>query len=164
MVFIPNEIYSSIFHFTNFRLAFSGDYIYATDIRPKSDKKVVRKGFIHEVKQNCILLKFDESFHTNYANEDFQINFKFSRKSLRKQHHAIELAAKRLPSILFPDEIRTIAKQVDVSLNLANGQLVSDKPIPWFNPSLNIVQKQAVTNILQGVARPLPYIIFGPPG
>jgi len=36
--------------------------------------------------------------------------------------------------------------------------------VKYFNKLLNVRQRAAVSRILEGQCRPMPYVIFGPPG
>lgn len=95
--------------------------------------------------------------------------FRSTRASLVKQHNALKFITKSkilLKHVLFPEKIgdAPLRPQVDVRVN-DNGDIQSgNRLLKLFNPALNDVQKSAVVNVLQGRARPLPYVIFGPPG
>lgn len=122
------------------------------------------EGIIHKVLKDRILVKFTKNFHDKYNGEDYKIEFHFSRMSIRKQHHAIEKVHKSFGiEYLFPLQVNIKSPQLDVKIDdgklLCNG--TSEK---WFNESLNNIQKEAVKNVLRGETRPMPYIIFGPPG
>uniref|UniRef100_A0A6V7M8J0 RNA helicase n=1 Tax=Bracon brevicornis TaxID=1563983 RepID=A0A6V7M8J0_9HYME len=151
------------------------------------------EGWIHKITSNEIFLQFNPRFHETYNGEDCQVSFRSSNSGINRCHNAIELAVTHLTKeILFPTlvtekEPQIILEEVgetkDESMNkkinenanspsngveetqeTLNELYLKKRKLKWFNKSLNIYQKNAVRNILLGVARPLPYVIFGPPG
>lgn len=148
-----------------------GDKVYAQCLYDDSgmdsqanQKSVLYEGFIHRIKKNRLLIKFSDNFHQRYNGEDYRIYFKFTRSQFIKQHNAIETVNE--PKILFPSQVYECTEQLDVSLS-PRDELISNyrgRVLPWYNPHLNTIQKKAIECILRGESRPMPYIIFGPPG
>ncbi|KAJ8735620.1 hypothetical protein PYW07_007240 [Mythimna separata] len=131
-----------------------GDKVVVKDIW--DDKAASYEGFIHAVRGDLILIKFHPRFHETYRGSDVSVEFYFNRHQIRKLHHAINLAISALgPDVLFPSRVVTRPPQIP---------LESLKTMKWFNANLNCRQKEAVTNILIGECRPMPYCIYGPPG
>uniref|UniRef100_T1GEA3 Uncharacterized protein n=1 Tax=Megaselia scalaris TaxID=36166 RepID=T1GEA3_MEGSC len=136
-----------------------------------SDRKFTKKGAIVDVEDNGVLLKFPPSFSQEYRNQIFSMRFLCSRFNFRKQHYSVEEAHRRLgTNVLFPTmPVMNETIQCDAQLNrdlkicvsLENGEQVL---VDWFNSRLDEFQKIAIKNILRGECRPMPYVIFGPPG
>lgn len=144
-----------------------GDKIMASD--PFSAKSSnIYEGFIHKVEQNAVLAKFHSEFHHSHGRKDFRIDFHFSRTSFRRQQFALDqvLSSNGLGlNFLFPRfNILKKNPQLDAKLSENGNILLNQKESEFFNKSLNIYQKTAVINVLRGESRPLPYIIYGPPG
>uniref|UniRef100_A0A1Q3FX64 RNA helicase n=1 Tax=Culex tarsalis TaxID=7177 RepID=A0A1Q3FX64_CULTA len=122
---------------------------------------------IHKVQKHKILVKFSEHFHDKYNGEDYKVTFQHSRGAFQKQHHAINCVTSTMTlDYLFPTKTTIREPWVDVKIN-EKGNLATtgfDNEFEWFNPTLNHIQKDAIKNIIRAEARPLPYVIFGPPG
>ncbi|XP_012556830.2 uncharacterized protein LOC100201712 isoform X1 [Hydra vulgaris] len=112
------------------------------------------EGYIHQVRAEDVLLKFSEEFHNMYCNDDLDVEFYFNRTPLRRFHQAIEFAIHLGEEVLFPVNVEKKYPLVDFSKT-------AFKP---FNKTLNKRQIDAVQRIVAGCGRPLPYILFGPPG
>ena len=144
-----------------------GDSIRVSERNPSSDSPVY-EGCIHKVEQNAILVKFHPDFHQRHNNKDYRIDFVFSRTAFKRQQHALEMVISQTGlgfDFIFPHLENFIkSPQVDVTLG-ANGKMdINGEQFDFFNKNLNQYQKEAVKNVLRGDIRPLPYIIYGPPG
>lgn len=149
-----------------------GDSIKAFSPWSESEDDRPAEGCIHKVLSDKVYLKFNQLFHDKYDGSDYRIQFHFSRSSLCKQHHAIKSVTDKMGAdFLFPVKINTNPTvQLDVDIDVDGNLVCTDKLsgnktyLKWFNNNLNSIQKEAVKNILRGEARPMPYIVFGPPG
>ncbi|XP_026759313.2 probable RNA helicase armi [Galleria mellonella] len=131
-----------------------GDRVIVKDIW--NDSAPQFEGYIHLVKNDMILMKFHQQFHETYSGSDVSVEFHLNRSVFRRSHQAINLAISNLgPDILFPSRVLPHSHQLPLD---------KIKTMNWFNENLNVRQKAAVTNILLGECRPLPYCIYGPPG
>ncbi|KAK6623465.1 hypothetical protein RUM43_009317 [Polyplax serrata] len=170
-----------------------GDKVVVTQPWSMVDKDVRYVGYIYDVREKEIYLKFHEVFHQNYDESECDISFEPNKGQLMLAHDAINRAKKNLgQKLLFPKAVDEKSSQLeftvdDESFNMKIGKLnINDtemkkveceidpkgyvtqncnaKKLVWFNKNLNERQKMAVVNVLKGHGRPLPYVIFGPPG
>lgn len=151
-----------------------GDCIQASSPNKYNNKKdTIYEGHIHKLLSDAILVKFHSDFQNTHKNLDYNIDFKFSRTGYKRQQHALDVVLDKnglglefLFPIMLDNKVQHELPQLDVEMN-DKGLLKHrgfDREMEWFNKRLNEYQKSAVINVLRGECRPLPYIIFGPPG
>ncbi|KAG1686823.1 putative helicase mov-10-B.1 [Nymphon striatum] len=93
-------------------------------------------------------------FYERYTKEmRFNVRFTFQRYPLVKMHEALDFYPD-VKHILFPKASTNTSKNVN-----------SDD-VKFYNKDIknNPEQKQAVENIVNGSSKPIPFLLFGPPG
>ncbi|XP_042148486.1 putative helicase MOV-10 isoform X2 [Ixodes scapularis] len=113
-------------------------------------------GKITEIKTGMIFLKFSERFQETYK-EGMKVDLRFvlNRLPLRLMHRAIRMCNERkLWNFVLPDCDDPSRPAVNIS------------ELSFFNRSIatNAEQCSAVENIVLGLHRPYPFLLFGPPG
>eukprot|EP00526_Cylindrotheca_closterium_P000406 CAMPEP_0113660700 /NCGR_PEP_ID=MMETSP0017_2-20120614/33041_1 /TAXON_ID=2856 /ORGANISM="Cylindrotheca closterium" /LENGTH=890 /DNA_ID=CAMNT_0000575355 /DNA_START=492 /DNA_END=3164 /DNA_ORIENTATION=- /assembly_acc=CAM_ASM_000147 len=120
------------------------------------------KGRVMYVRQLEVVMDLHSRFGNNFNTglDRVTVHFTFSRMTLRTSHKVLNntLAEKELgAAILVPTR-----EQVAQFQSSEDRQQV--RLVPRANRSLNPEQEAAVQRIVNGQLRPMPYIIFGPPG
>lgn len=145
-----------------------GDSIQVSDIFVSKTNKQVYEGIIHRVEQDGILVKFHDDFHYTHGRKDFRIDFFFSRAPLIRQQFALDQVVSKDGlglDFLFPKtNVMRNSLMLDAKLSKNEKILIKGVESEFYNKSLNVYQKNAVINVLRAESRPLPYIIYGPPG
>ena len=129
-------------------------------IKDASGKKF--EGLVTRTTQEMAYMELPRAFSSVYINGlRVDVRFTFSRTTLRTSHQALMVMGTKddasiQSKIIFPRSLDTD--------NPPLTPLNESQKLNFCNRSLNAEQQTAVVGVLQSVARPAPYLIYGPPG
>ncbi len=139
----------------------------------RGDKILIRvmggsnfEGAVHRTAQEYAIMNLPRSFDRVFLDGlRVDVRFTFSRTTLRTSHQALATIAitsndeeSQLGRTIFP---RSMGIR---PLNAVNARIIRPNQLNYYNRTLNQEQQTAVVGIVQSVARPAPYLIYGPPG
>ncbi|KAM4795734.1 putative helicase MOV-10 [Rhinophrynus dorsalis] len=133
-----------------------GDHLFVTLSDERGKPGIISyKGYVHAVELEKVKLGFSQNLLKRFITGlHFDVVFTFNRLPLKIQHRSVELAEDRnLGEILFP--------------TTSYGKCITDpQRLRLYDQNLesNPEQYNAVKQIVSGISRPAPYLIFGPPG
>ncbi|KAL5477387.1 hypothetical protein EMCRGX_G024181 [Ephydatia muelleri] len=104
-------------------------------------------GYVHQISGEQLKLKFKHTFHESRLLWGKKHDVMFT---VNRMHKALENVQRVGETILFP--------------NVRPPSLPSRESLQFINTELNPQQRRAVEAIVSGACRPIPYILFGPPG
>ncbi|XP_050372396.1 probable RNA helicase SDE3 isoform X2 [Argentina anserina] len=130
-----------------------GDHVFAKLSEYADDTTLdPYQGYIHHVEADEVYLRFADDFHAEHRDGNhYNVQFTYSRVSMRRLYHATDAAAQLDTRFLFPSE--------SPQKRWINGP----KLVPLPSCRLNEEQMCAVEMILGCKGGP-PYVIHGPPG
>lgn len=138
-----------------------GDQVF---VRMKDSEGVLEdieySGFVHVVRLNDVLLKFSPKFHEKYIKGmKVNVRFTFNRLPLRLMHRALETGCRMM------DENKLVSLNLTIGTHL-DPLIEASQSLRFYDAKLhkNEEQEQAIKNIVAGTSRPIPYLLFGPPG
>lgn len=124
-------------------------------------KSAIFRGRVAETMLESVRLALHDTFGKRFSpiTDRIHARFTFSRLPFRLQHHSCQRASTTLGAkLLFPTP-----NILDDTKFTGAARRNLPKTI-WANRTLNEEQHKVIEQIVQGGQRPLPYIIFGPPG
>ena len=123
------------------------------------------QGRVYAVELLNVLLEFHNSFHKKFdvrVDRVDLIRFTFSRTTFRTSHAGFLGAPKNMgQQMLMPAKSHVVGVKKKMS---QREQRKLPTRFSWASQTLNDEQQNAVKQIIQGTLRPIPYVIFGPPG
>lgn len=121
----------------------------------------VFEGRAREIERETVLLEFNNTRFQYVAGQRIEISFVLSRTPPRRFHQGLDgvdrAGTAGAASRLFPEMAHLATAQLHAARSVA-------APLRPFDRRINAQQLAAVTAIVEGRARHVPYIIYGPPG
>lgn len=123
------------------------------------------RGKIDQTSSDRLYVKFPtKSFENEFEFVPYFVEFYYCRAIFKRKHGGLDAVVKKFDEhFFFPTEVQPKAQQLNVEIQ--DGKLhLNGETVKWFNGKLNEKQQLAVQQALRGECRPLPFVIFGPPG
>ena len=124
-------------------------------------KNRIYRGRVHTTRLLEVLLQFHRSFHASFAPavDRVDVRFSFSRTVYRTSHHCLENVVSNMGAMM----LLPMLSHFDATAAAMRGRDFSS-PLKLANTNLNDEQQLFVESILRGSCRPMPNLLFGPPG
>lgn len=139
-----------------------GDFIHVWDVTPIP----YFRGKVIKLTEDTITIKFGDDFVRNFdENNQYSIQFHYNRLIYKRKHIGVDDAVKKFEEdFIFPEQLVVAEPQLDVRENNEKELILNGDLLKFNMAALNDQQKEVIKQVLRGECRPLPYIIYGPPG